>query len=290
MKELVTDTVSSLYLAGNKRSLLKDILPHFQDDSCKVLVEPFLGTGVVSLASAKNGLFEQYYGNDMEWWIVGLHNKMKDKNFLKEVETLNKIYANNETAFLALRDKYNKGGCTDYAELFTLMLRANSNRVRFSGKEGKWKHNVPYGDRNPFNLARMEEHNRLCQNLEVTQGSFGFFLDNLDKKVDWNEVVVYLDPPYQNGKSNGGAVYNSGWSLEMDTALLEYVLDLREKGAKIVMSNTFENRGYVFQLLIDWCEKHSDKFDVYHLNKDYGNSAHVKVKKGSTDEVLIVSK
>ncbi|AGH32078.1 DNA methyltransferase [Vibrio phage 11895-B1] len=283
-------TTSAIYLAGSKLKLLKDILSHLQCENNTTLVCPFIGTGVVELNCIEQGLFDTYYSNDIEEWVVRLHNKLKDPKFILDVKNVNNKYESDKASFLKLRDDYNKGGCQDDAMLFTIMLRSHSNRVRFSGQGSNRKCNIPYGERNRFDMTRMLKHHTLSQKMNVSQGGFATFLNSLDNKVDWEEVVIYLDSPYQTGGKSGGAVYNTGWSDQDDDVLLQCILNYHNKGAKIVCSNIFFNRGFVFQKLIDFCEEHNDKFDVHHLDMDYRNSAHVKYDGKKTDEVLIVSK
>ena len=281
---------SSIYLSGNKVKLLKDILPHIEQSGRDIIIEPFVGTGVVSLACIESGIASQSYGNDIMDWVVNLHNRLKDPKFILEVSKVNTKYKNTETDYLKLKDTYNKGGCKNHAELFCLMLRGNSNRVRFSGRGKTLKHNIPWGKRNPFNMERMLRHHTLSQNMTVTQGSFATFLHGLEDKVDWNDTVVYLDSPYQTGGKSGGAVYNAGWSDIDDDVLLDCLLKYQQKGAKVICSNVHFNRGFLFQKLIDFCEEHSDKFDTYHLDMDYRNTSAYKYDGDKTDEVLIVSK
>jgi site-specific DNA-adenine methylase len=282
-------TNSAIYLAGSKQKLIKDILPHLQDGNRKTLLTPFCGTGVVELNCISRDLFENYYSNDIEEWIVRLHNKLKNPVFILDCKAVNEKYPSDKKSYLQMRDDYNEGGCADDTLLFNLLMRSHSNRMRFSGQGKKRKCNIPYGERNRFEMERMLRHHTLSQKMEVMQGGFGVFLNKFEG-IDWDEVTVYADPPYQTGGKSGGAVYNSGWSDVDDDVMLSLFLKYQQKGAKVVFSNIFHNRGFTFKKLIDWCEEHSDKFDVHHLNMDYRNSAHVKYDGKKTDEVLIVSK
>ncbi|BAV80850.1 putative adenine methyltransferase [Vibrio phage RYC] len=171
--------------------------------------------------------------------------------------------------------------------LFNLMLRGNNNMVRFSGQGDKRKHNMPYGERNRFDIDRMLQHHHLSKDFNLSTMSFTLFLNRVIKNLDLSRVVVYIDSPY----SNTTATYNEngGWTSQEDEILLNKVLKLRELGAKVVISNVFHNRGKTNQWLIDWSEEHNDKFDVHYLDRDYSNSASFKSDK-KTVEVLLVSK
>ena len=282
-------TNSAIYLAGSKQKLLKDILPQLQDGKRKTLLTPFSGTGIVELAAIDQNLFENYYSSDLEEWVVRLHNKLKDPVFILDCKIVNEKYPSDKESYLQMRTDYNKGHCQEDTLLFNLIMRSHSNRMRFSGQGVKRKCNIPYGERNRFDMERMLRHHTLSQKMEVVQGSFGIFLNSFDH-ASWGEVTIYLDPPYQTGGKSGGAVYNSGWDDIDDDVLLSCVDKYQKLGAKVVMSNIFFNRGFTFQKLIDFCEERKDTFEVAHLNMDYSNSAHVKYNGGKTDEILLISK
>lgn len=281
---------SSIYLAGAKTKLVEDILPHLQDGNRKILIEPFIGTGVLSLNALNRGLFEKTIGNDIEDWVVNLHNSLKDPSFILSSSNVNNFYSKDKEGYLKMREDYNNGGCKDNTLLFNLLMRSHSNRMRFSGKGSKVKCNIPYGDRCRFDMERMLNHHILTKGMTVTQGSFVSFISKLDKTLDWKEATVYIDSPYQTGGMSGGAVYNTGWSDRDDDALLEVVENLYSKGAKVLISNIFYNKGFTFQKLIDWSDKNKDSFEVYHLDRDYSNCSNFYWDGDKTDEVLIVSK
>lgn len=278
-------TNSAIYLAGSKQKLIKDILPHLQDGNRKTLLTPFCGTGVVELNCIGQNLFDNYYSNDIEEWVVRLHNKLKDPMFILDCKAVNEKYQSDKKSYLQMREDYNVGGCVDDTLLFNLLMRSHSNRMRFSGQGKSYKCNIPYGERNRFDMERMLRHHTLSQKMNVSQGGFGTFLNKFED-IDWSEVTIYADPPYLGTQ----AVYNSGWGTLDNQVFLALMLRYQQLGAKVVFSNIFFNRGFLHEELINWCEQHSGKFDVHHLNMDYRNSAHVKYDGKKTDEVLIVSR
>ncbi len=276
--------LSSLYLAGVKTKLVDDIIPHIQDGSREILLTPFAGTCVLELNCEDRGIFKEYHSNDIEEWVVRLHNKIKNPMFILECKEVNERYESNKPTYLQMREDYNKGKCKDDALLFNLMMRSHSNRMRFSGQGVKRKCNIPYGERNRFDMTRMLRHHTLAQNINIQQGSFVMFLNQF-ADVDWGKVTIYADPPYYGTT----ATYNAGWTKQDDEVFRETMLKYKLLGAKVVFSNIFANRDFVAYDLIQWCRDNEEHFEVHHLNMDYGNSAHVK-SKNKTDEVLIVSK
>ncbi len=278
--------VSSLYLAGAKTKLIQDILPHLQDGNRTTLLTPFTGTGVVELNCIQQDLFEEYYSNDFEEWVVRLHNKLKDPSFILECKSVNEQYPSDKESYLKMRLDYNNGKCKDDTLLFNLLMRSHSNRMRFSGQGSKLKCNIPYGERNRYDMTRMLKHHTLSQKMNVAQGGFATFLNQMSKSVDWSKTTIYSDPPYFGTT----AVYNSGWSKLDDEVFRNNMLKYKLLGAKVVFSNIFSNRDFVATDLINWCGENKEHFEVHHLNMDYSNTSHVKYEGKKTDEVLIVSK
>lgn len=278
---------SALYLDGNKRELYPQIEPHMLGK--KVLIEPFGGSGSVSLNASNNGLFERYLCNDLHTQMVNLHKNLKCLDWVMQCYEANKLYEPTKEAFLRLREDYNRDK-SRLDLLYLIMMRSHGNKIRFNKSKGC---NITYGERERFDLERMLCHRTLSTPLEWYNESFAVFLNKIEELLEitghnLKDTLVYLDAPYQYSL----AVYQDttgAWTLQDDMVLLSLAEKLHDKGAKIVMSNVFRNRGKVSQFLIDWCESKSNKFKVYHLEKDYSNSsAHKSDKK--TDEVLIVSR
>lgn len=274
---------SAIYLAGNKRKLYPSIAPHIQDGKRKVLIDLFGGSGTVSINAVNDNLFEKVIYNDKAWFLYGLQNWLKSDCCIGNILTVNNMYSKDNAGYLAMRTDYNYEDCSNYAYLYNLQCRSNSNMMRFSSKG----FNVPFGERHCCDIERVKQHKELIKDVELRNLDFGDMIEELLEGGDLSGTTVYSDCPYQFTT----ATYNEsgGWSQNDNTSLLEYYLELYKAGAKVVISNVFENRGNVHQELIDWCELHKDKFDVHHLSISYNNSSFRKGK-GKTDEVLIVSK
>lgn len=278
---------SAFYLDGNKRELYPQIEPYIKGR--KVIVEPFAGSGTVSLNASNSAMFERYLCNDLHTQMVDLHKSVGDFEWIMKCYESNKYYEPTKEDFLRLRADYNKDK-SRLDLLYLIMMRSHGNKLRFNKAKGC---NITYGERERFDLERMFTHRTLSKPIEWYNTSFASFLNNIENMLSdtqhtLKDTIIYCDSPYQYSL----AVYQDttgAWTLQDDYVLLSLIEKLHDKGAKIVMSNVFRNREKVSQFLIDWCEEKSDKFEVHHLNKEYGNSsAHKSDKK--TDEVLIVSK
>ena len=284
MEEVISPAI---YLAGNKKKLINDLHPHLK--GFKELWEPFAGSAAVSLNMMHRGLFERSFCNDIHPQMVELHECIKDRpQFIRDCFVTNEMYPENKDAYLKMRDDYNLTKDNPVL-LFNLMMRSNNNMIRFSGANND-KFNVPFGERHRFDLERIVQHKLLSKDIEWSSMGFSAFLSKMVKGLDKPEdVVVYFDCPY----SISDAVYNksgTGWNQQDDIICLDWLLKLWELGVKVVYSNVFFNKGKTFDLLIEWCEEHSDKFEVIHLDRDYNNCSSFKYEGVKSDEVLIVSK
>lgn len=274
---------SAIYLQGNKRKLYQQIKPHLQDGKRKVLVDLFGGSGTMTLNCVNDKMFEKYIYNDKSSWLYDMQSYIKEYyDVVGTLTVINEEYPKTKGGYLQLRDDYNRQ--PSMAKLYILMCRSFSNQVRFNPTSG---FDMPYGDRKPFFPERIREHKKLLQNVELCNYDFGDRVESLLESGDLSGTTVYIDPPYQFTT----ATYNEGggWTQNDNTSLLEYLIELRSKGALVVMSNVFENRNKVHQELIDFCDEHKDKFDVHFMDISYNNSSFRKGS-GETVEVLIVSK
>lgn len=273
---------SAIYLAGNKYKLWPQIKPHLESESRNTLVDVFGGSGTISLNAAEDEMFENIFYNEKAWFLYELQDFLKNGCDISWLRDLNKAYGKSQEEFLRLRKDYNQ--TKDAYLLFLLMCRSNSNMMRFNSAN---EYNMAWGDRTPFYEERVKLHINLSQRIRLFRKDFGDYLDTALKCQTLSNVAFYIDPPY----TGTTATYNEngGWTQNDNTTLLEYCVELHNKGAKIVLSNVFENKDFVHQELIDWCETYKDKFEVHHLDMCYNNSSFRKGK-GITDEVLIVSK
>ena len=277
---------SSVYLAGNKYKLFESIAPHLQDGGRSTFIDVFGGSGVMTLNVSNKKLFEKCIYNEKAKHLFELQEFVKsfDESVSKEVEYFNKYYKDIKEGFLSMREDFNKSLETSIPLLYNLMCRSNSNMMRFNS-DGNY--NMTFGKRNTVNVERIWEHHRNIQDVGLMNEDFGDLLEEYLDMSDLSEYTIYFDPPYFSTTATYNE--NGGWTQNDNTTLLEYCLELQKKGARVVISNVFENRGCIHQELIDWCEDNKENFSVHHLNISYNNSSFRKGK-GVTDEVLIVSR
>lgn len=275
---------SSIYLSGNKYRLLKDIIPLIKDESRNTFVDLFGGSGCVSLNVVNQDMFSKVIYNDKAFHLYQLQQFIQNLQSWdwKNLDECHYSYPRTKEDYYRMVEDYNKP--KDPLLLYMLQTRSNSNMMRFN-KKGEW--NMTYGERATYSRDKLENHHHLIKNVELCSLDFGDCIEHLLNNLDLKDVVVYCDPPYMHTTATYNE--NGGWTENDNQTLFEYLTLLHKEGAKVVMSNVFENRGKVHQSLIDWTKENQDEFDVHHLNISYNNSSFRKGK-GKTDEIVIVSR
>lgn len=275
---------SAIYLAGNKRKLLPQIMPHLLVEGRTTFVDVFGGSGTVSLNVNNTRHFSYVMYNELDEHLFGLQNYIRDNtNNFCIVEYLHNQYSKSKEDYLCLRKSYNSN--PDYDKLYLLMCRSNSNAIRFSNNGTKF--NQPWGDRRPFDKVRMETHKEGMRGVSFSREDFRSVFKEMQEFTGLGRVVMYIDSPYLGTIANYSEA--GKWTKEDNTELLECALEAIKSGIKVVISNVFQNKNKIHQQLIDWCEINKELIDVHHLDISYNNSSFRK-SDAITDEVLIVSK
>ncbi|MBI9008447.1 MAG: Dam family site-specific DNA-(adenine-N6)-methyltransferase [Tenericutes bacterium] len=296
---------SPLFYVGDKKQLISQMLQYFPKNICN-FYEPFVGGGTVFM----NTKAQQYFLNDIDAYIIGIHKmlieKLKTKsvaNFLDDVllyarnyDLSRSFYENiipdelkkankktyyskyNKKGYNKLREDYNKSNRMDFFVLYLLLIYGFNRMIRFNGS-GNF--NLPVGnvDFNTNVRKALEYYGEKIRNVKME-------LFNLDYKKFLkkftlnNDDFVYFDPPYLIS----GSEYNKLWSKNDEKELLELLDELNAKGIRFALSNVFKHKGRENTLLIDWAVK----YNVHYLNSNY-ISYHDNTIKKDTIEVLILN-
>lgn len=275
---------SPLNYTGGKYKLLPQILPYFPDD-INTFIDLFAGGCNVGVnVKAKNIIC-----NDICSEVINLMsewNKLNSKEALQILSNTIERYSlskTNEEGFKSIRLDYNNGN-KSWDMFYAMLTNAFNYQIRFS-KQGNY--NMPFGrNRSSFNKVLQKNFIKYIDklndiNIEFISKDFRELnMDNLN-----SNDFLYADPPYLISCAS----YNEsdGWNEDKEHALLELLDKLNDKGVKFALSNVLENKGKSNDILKEW----SRKYNVYHLNNNYGNcNYHAKDKsKNCTDEVLITN-
>lgn len=272
----------SIPYIGNKSKLLPQILPYFPKN-INNFYEPFTGSATIPLNIQAN----HYHLNDINSYVMGLHEYIMDYFDIEDFITLLKTEINNrglsktnQEAYLELRADYNR---LNRPHLFFLLICYTFNsQIRFNSKK---QFNNPFGKR-CFNESiesnlRVYHQHFFDKDTFFTTHSFETFLGREYKENDF----IYLDPPYliSNATYNGECKMG-GWGTDHEK-LLYNTLDVINPSVKWCLSNVIENKGVTNEILLEW----SKKYVVIDLEMDYNNSYASRKKTAKSKEVLIMN-
>ena len=286
--------ISPIFYMGNKKKLIKKGLIDLFPKDINVFVEPFGGTGIVSMNTSAN----KYLINDSNKFLYDLYSlfrttnpndiinhiekRIKEFNLPKE-RTKRNTFKDKEKlkeykkAYITFRKYCNEN--KNILDYYTLMFFAFSQQPRFNNK-GEF--NMPYG-MDCFSENNKEYIKNGCNffsknNVMIFNDSFKNFDMNATEKD-----FVYLDPPYLNTTATYNE--NNGWSIEKENELYDFCEQLDKLKIKFGMSNVFSQRGSDNLTLINWCNKNN--WNIY----SFKNMKYSTCGKGNskTNEVFITN-
>ena len=216
---------------GSKRNLAPRILEHLPRKMNR-LVEPFAGSGAVSLACAVRGRSGEYWLNDVNRPLSELLSLIvnRPEEVANSYRSVWRDYdADHLEHFHAVRDRFNR--TADPKLLLYLLARCVKGAVRYNG-HGQFNQS-PDKRRLGTNPERMRMNIRAVSMLLRGKSAF--------TSQDFREVfssirsadVVYMDPPYQGVCGTRDHRYSSGIVFDDFVAGLD---DLNRKGVRYLVS------------------------------------------------------
>lgn len=274
---------------GGKYKLLPQILPLFPK-RIRTFIDLFCGGANVGMnVKSKKVVF-----NDNLSYLIDLYRAFQTipkAEILQHIENRISDLAlsmTNEEGYLALRNLYNNQ--RNPLDLFVLTAYSFNHQIRFNNSH---LFNNPFGrDRSSFNNRMRNNLIDFLDKLAVSDASFscGSF-DGFDLSELTEEDFLYCDPPYliTTGTYNDGKRGFSGWNEGEERKLLSLLKTVDENGLRFALSNVLIHKGKTNDILIEWVNE--NKYNVFHLNKDYSNSNYHTIDRGKTasDEVLITN-
>ena len=216
---------------GSKRRLaprILDLLPR----KMTRLVEPFAGSGAISLACAGNHRCREYWLNDLNhplsellYLIVNEPKKISD--FYRSI--WHDRHTDHLEHYYSVRDEFNR--TNDPKLLLYLLSRCVKGSVRYNS-EGQFNQS-PDKRRLGTNPDRMQMNIQLVSMLLRGKSVF----TSLDFREVFSSIqvsdVVYMDPPYQGTSESRDHRYSSGIQYDDFVTSLEY---LNQKGVRYLIS------------------------------------------------------
>lgn len=209
---------------GSKRLLAPQILSLFPDGGVSRLIEPFAGSGAISLAARYYGLASSILLSDvneplMEMWRLIIEDP--ERLVGEYARMWNEQLADPRGYYLSIRDKFN--ATHEPALLLYLLCRCVKAAVRYSQKTGDFNQGADHRrlGAKPHNIAmRIAAASGLMQGAKVEACGYEEPLVNADA-----DDLVYLDPPYQGTSDVPDHRYLKGLQRDVFVDVLQKAVD-----------------------------------------------------------------
>ena len=193
---------------GSKRGIARHILVHFpRDVDC--LIEPFGGSGAISLAAAAHGLAKRFWVNDLNEPLMELWEEIlqRPNELSKDYERLwTEQHPDKRAFFIGIRNKFNAAHRPHH--LLYLLARIVKGSVRYSA-EGLFNQSADNrrSGMRPILMQRqiLGVHALLAGKTTLSAVDFRQVVAEADK-----EDLIYMDPPYQGTSFTRDHRYCSG--------------------------------------------------------------------------------
>lgn len=227
---------------GSKRSLAPTIAEYFPEKINR-FIEPFSGTGAMSIYTAFHGLSNEFILNDVNYQIINLLDKC-----LEEPDELADSYAkiwnaqfvegeNSVDYYYKMRDKFNELKQSPHPELTLFILaRVAKGAVRYN-QQGEMNQIC---DRRRTG-TRPETIRKSAKSISaLLKGKTLFY------HTDYTEILemarpgdlIYMDPPYQGVSGGLSSRYLQSLSFDNFVQSLER---LNERGIDYIVSYDGQN-------------------------------------------------
>lgn len=275
---------SPLNYTGGKYKSLRHIVPCFPNHINR-FVDLFAGGFNVGI----NVDAHTIYANDQITYLMELYGYFQKTPttelllLIRERISCYDLTLNNTKGYNDLRAEYNRSPSP--LDLFVLICFSFNHQIRFNSKH---EFNTSFGkERSTYNTNIENNLVKFCDTLQKKN----IILSTVDfRDFDFSILdpgdMLYCDPPYliTTGSYNDGKRGFKDWTSEEDTALLNLLDTLNERGIMFALSNVFTHKGLTNDGLIEW----SKKYSVTYIDKTYSNcSYHFKDRAAKTIEVLI---
>lgn len=216
---------------GSKRKIAPEIMAYLPDEM-GTLIEPFAGSGAVTLRVAYTNKAQRFVLNDINAPLMALWQYIIDNpvGLAQDYEHLWRAQAGREKAFyFAIRDQFNQTPRPDY--LLYLLARCVKAAVRYNAN-GEFNQS-PDNRRKGMHPDRMRRN--ILHTAQLLKGKTRL------STQDYREVlahaatsdVVYMDPPYQGVVSTQDPRYIQGLTFEHFVAALKA---LNQRGISYILS------------------------------------------------------
>ena len=237
--------------AGGKSQILDDIRAKYPAGlgvTITKYAEPFVGGGAVLFDVLSRYTLDAVYISDINLELIATYTAIRDNtdtliSFLSEMQSDYWQADENtrKTYYYAKRDRFNelKAAQSDSVEIAALFIFLN--RTCFNGLyrvNAKGGYNVPIGSYKKPSICDAENLQSVSACLQRVQIICGDYQSSRDF-IDSN-TFAYFDPPYRplSATSSFTAYTENAFGDKEQVELAEYILQLSDRGAYVVASNS----------------------------------------------------
>lgn len=238
--------------AGGKGQLLDEIEKYypFENGKIKKYAEPFVGGGAVLFDILSKYELQAVYISDINDELINTYRVIRDdidaliamltvmqREFLPADTEQRKIcYLSKRERFNALKVNGDENINIEKAALMIFLNKTCFNGLFRVNKKGMF--NVPMGSyKNPVicDEENLRAVSRKLQKVTIVQGDYSAAADFID-----GSTFVYFDPPYRpiSETASFTAYTENLFSDEEQIALAQFVDEMHQKGAMVVVSNS----------------------------------------------------
>ena len=230
---------------GGKTQLLGEIRRHYPERIDKYC-EPFVGGGAVLFDVLSSFRPSEVLINDINPELINTYRHVKDntEELIERLRMLEDEYYSlddKKSCYLKMRTRFNRlivsaSNTVEKAALFIALNKTCFNGLYRVNAKGLF--NVPYNNaRHP--LICDEENIRACgellKNTIITNWDYRETASFIDENT-----FMYVDPPYRPlTASSSFTSYNErGFTDENQIELGEFLLEMKQRGAMVLLSNS----------------------------------------------------
>lgn len=288
--------------AGGKAKLIPQIEQHIFEhltlDDIDTYVEPFIGGGALFFYLCSKFNIKNKVISDVNKELINCYQVIKENHtkLLAELETIQIFYNSLEDLeekkehFYYIRSEFNKNiQNIEYDKIQQAVYFIYLNKIGFNGlyrvnKKGLF--NVPFGQRIKTSLFDKKNIENIAQILKDTTILHGDYQET--RQFANKNTLFYFDPPYRpiSTSSSFTSYTESSFNDKNQIALKEFCDEIKEQGAKIVLSNSDPIPNDPEDTFFDDLFKSYDIFRIQ-ANRAIGAKGS---SRGKVSEILVIGK
>ena len=232
---------------GQLIDVIKKRYPKGLGDTIRKYAEPFVGGGAVLFDILNKYELDEVYISDINTELINTYQVLRDNpdGLIARLSQYQDKYiplsdASRKEYYYKKRKRFNKLKCqgvlgTEMASLFIFLNKTCFNGIYRVNSKGEY--NVPIGSYKAppiYDEDNLRQVSEALSNVTIVCGDYRKSNDFVD-----SDTFIYFDPPYPlNATSNFKPYTENEFGDKEQVELAEYILQLSDRGAYVVASNS----------------------------------------------------